>query len=80
MNEADDILKALREKGIPVGEWSARPKTDLGQSVFGKQIEILEGLRSLLQGQIEQDLVKEAELQDALTRVEKAKEVTRGRR
>jgi len=80
MDNADDILKRLREQGIPVGGWSERPATPLGESVFHRQLAILEGLQKLLGQQMQADLAKESELQDALTRLEKAKEVTRGRK
>jgi hypothetical protein len=80
MDNTEDILKRLREQGIPVGEWSDRPATPLGDSVFHKQLAILEKLKVLLGQQIQMDLAKEAELQDAFTRVEKAKELARGRK
>ena len=80
MDNADDILKRLREQGIPVGEWTDRPATPLGNSVFHRQLAILEKLKELLGQQMQVDLAKEAELQDAWTKIEKAKELTRGRK
>lgn len=73
MSEADDILKALRDRGIDPGVWQARPEGPLNLRLLAQQIEILNKIKGLLQAQVETDVAKLAELQDAYARIEKAK-------
>jgi hypothetical protein len=73
MSNADDILKNLRDRGIDPGVWQDRPEGKLNLLLLQKQMEILGKIKDLLQAQVDADLVKLAELQDAYARIEKAK-------
>ena len=73
MSNADDILKNLRDRGIDPGAWQSRPEGKLNLLLLQKQMEILGKIGDLLRSQVDVDLVKLAELQDAYARIEKAK-------
>jgi hypothetical protein len=70
VSEIDDLRKKLADAGIPTGTWT---RTDGGTrplppSVL-RQKELLTKLRDLLQGQVDRDKAKLAELYETVSRL-----------
>jgi hypothetical protein len=70
MSDLDDLRKRLAEAGIPVDGWV---QTDGGERPLPpsivRQKELLTKVRDLLQGQVDQDRAKLAELYEAKSRL-----------
>ncbi len=66
----DDILKKLREAGIPTdGKWTSTTQGTHKSPILEKQKDLLEKLESLLVLQVEKDKQLMADMQQKLSRL-----------
>tara|TARA_B100000282_G_C31690395_1_gene471218 strand:- start:701 stop:928 length:228 start_codon:yes stop_codon:yes gene_type:complete len=71
----EEIIKMLKARGIPVGEWEHQKEKDVKSPIIEKQKENLRKMASLIEMQIQQDVETMADLHIALQKVKGRKDV-----
>lgn len=70
----EEMIKALLEKGIPVGKWGETTDKEVKSPILEKQKQNLQKLASLLEKQIDKDVETMADLHITLQKIKGRKD------